>query len=69
VSGLVCAATFTGSLDAELAATRLGAEGIRYFIFGAGPAGAYHPNAAVRVMVLAEDYDEARAILLEKGSS
>lgn len=67
MSGLVEAARFSNSLDAGVAQSRLEAEGLHCVLFDAGFSSveAIGLMIGVRLMVLDEDLDEARAILLE----
>ena len=67
VSKLVEAARFSNSLDAGVARSRLEADGLHCVLFDSGfsaveAVGLFIP---VRLMVLDEDLEEARAILAE----
>jgi len=65
VSGLVEAARFGNSLDAGVALSRLQADGLHCVLFDSGFSGveAVGLFIPVRLMVLDEDLEEARAIL------
>lgn len=67
MSGLVEAARYGNSLDAGVAMSRLKADGVHCVLFDSGfsaveAVGLFIP---VRLMVLDEDMEEARAILAE----
>ena len=71
MSGLVEAARFSNSLDAGVARSRLEADGLHCVLFDSGfstveAVGLFIP---VRLMVLDEDLDKARAVLDVSGSA
>ena len=67
VSGLVEAGRYSNSLDAGVARSRLEAEGIHCVLFDSGFSGVEAVGLFIplRLMVLDEDLEEARAVLDE----